>query len=453
MRIVSITLTDEFQQALNTAKAMVSCRRLGNALFITGRAGTGKSTLIKLLSDRIKDSVVMAPTGVAATLAGGSTIHRVFHFPFKIIEPALDREKSYPSPILAKAKAMIVDEAGMVRADLVDGMDYYLRRANRRVTPFAGIPMIFVGDPYQIPPVLRTEEQESYAALGYSNRHFFGAKVWQEFGLNTVELTHIFRQENKQFAAILSRVRSGEVTEDDLATLNARVGKPSLDTATHTPYRRRAEEINNAALAHLSSREEVYTARITGDFGDGDTIAEKRLVVKKGALVMLLNNTDEWSNGTTGTYEGMDKGQMRVKLASGQSVSVGPHKWERCRYKWDSVKGAIDQVKLGEMAQYPVKVAYAVTIHKGQGQTLDRCHVDFGRGMFESGQAYVALSRVRTLDGLSLSRPLEKADCIVDPHVKNFFDQGCTPTMRQPAQVEQVEQLAAVQRRQLALFA
>lgn len=442
-------ITPEFSQAISETKEMLARKRQSHVLFIEGGAGTGKSTLINLLKNQVKGTVVAAPTGVAATITGGTTLHRLFNFPLKPLEPHKDRENSYPSPVLRKMSMLVIDEAGMVRSDIIDGVDYYLRRATRRTTPFGGVPVVIVGDLHQIPPVVKHDEQEILKNLGYRTPQFFGAKVWEEFGLKTVKLTHVFRQENREFAGILNRLREGNLTEEDLNRLNTRVGVAvPANTVTLTPTRRRAEEINRSQLEKLPTPDVSHKARVKGDFRADDTLAEENLVLRRGALVMMLNNDKEgrWANGTTGIYRGDSKGVMHIELSNGDEVDVLRHTWERFRYKWDGAKNEITRVKLGEMEQFPVKVAYAGTIHKGQGQTLERCNVDFGNGMFATGQAYVALSRVTSLEGLFLSRPLQRQDCMVDAAVQEFYANGCQPVLRDQQETQPRE-------RQLAIFA
>jgi ATP-dependent DNA helicase PIF1 len=419
-------ITSEFATALQSVEALVQSRRPNHALFIEGGAGTGKSTLIRLLREKYRDAVIAAPTGIAATLLGGTTLHRLFNFPLKVLEPELDRENSYPSPVLRKMKLLIVDEVGMVRSDLIDGMDYYMRRAKRRETPFGGVAVLFVGDPMQLPPVVRSDDRVLLEEkLGYRSEHFFDGKVWNRFGLDRQVLSKVFRQEKQAFAEILGRVRHGAPTAEDLAAINARHGKRVPEnTVVLTTTRRAAEQINTDALARLPGKLWTSEASATGDFRPEDAPADQTLALKPGCLVMLLNNTEDWQNGTTGVFEGMTPDRkVSIRTLAGGSLKVGRHTWERLRYRWDEQHGRIGQVRVGAFSQYPVRLAHGVTIHKAQGQTLDRAEVDLGAGAFAAGQTYVALSRLRSLEGLYLTRPITLNDCLVDARVREYFTQ------------------------------
>lgn len=417
------TITPDFNEAIQAVQQMMKTKRQQHALFIDGCAGTGKSTLIREIRALCPQAVVAAPTGVAATLLGGTTVHRLFNFPLKPIEPELDRENSFPSAVLRKMKILIVDEVGMLRADIIDGMDYYLRRATRRTSPFGGVPVVFVGDAFQLPPVVRPEEREILMSrLGYRSEFFFDGKAWDQFELRRIELKRIFRQADQNFAALLGRIRTGTATDADIQTLNARCGLPVPEsTVVTTTTRAIAEQINVEALRRLPGRLYTAEASVTGEFRPEDAPGERELALKPGCLVMLLNNTDSWSNGTAGVFEGKSGSDLIVRTDDGTKHSVGRHTWDRLRFKWNEQQQQIEQVKVGSFEQYPVRLAHAVTIHKSQGQTFKRVVVDIGTGAFAPGQLYVALSRVTSIDGLYLKRPISRDDCRAHERVKEYF--------------------------------
>lgn len=421
----NIVLTPEFSEALALVKEQLSAKRASWVTFIDGSAGTGKSTLLKLIRCSVNQAIVAAPTGVAATLVSGTTLHRLFNFPIKVLEPERDRENSHPSPVLRTAKLLIIDEAGMVRADLIDGVDYYLRKATRRSTPFGGIPVVLFGDPAQLPPVVTNDDRPILEHLGYESEHFFSAKVFQNFPLRRVTLTQVFRQSDRHFAELLNRVRIGEPTEEDLAKLNAYVGREpaSNKVVTLTTTRAAAAAMNESVLSSLPGKLHTWKAEISGNMRPEDSPAESLLGLKPGALVMLLNNTEEWSNGSLGTFTGQTvSGKLRVRLHSGSDVVVDRHSWERMRYTLDPQKGEIVQRKDGSISQFPVRLAHGMTIHKSQGATLDSVAIDLGDGAFASGQTYVALSRVRSIEGLHLREPIDRSDCRVDSRVREFLE-------------------------------
>lgn len=417
-------LTVEFERVIDRAKVLSSKRAKPCALFVEGGAGVGKTTLNKLLHSQLASCLQVAPTGVAAVQLGGSTIHRVFNFPDKVLQPSLDRKNSYPSPVLRKTKAIIVDEAGMVRADMVDGMDHYLRKATRRDMPFGGVLMIFVGDPYQLPPVIGSNEEEAWQRQDYKSEFFFDANVFEGHPLERHSLTKVFRQSNEAFIGVLNRLREGKTTDADLTLLNSRSDFAApAGTIVLSARRDGVDVVNAMAMSSLPGEELHFEGRMEGAFKPEDTQAEERLTLKPGSMVMLLNNTDEWQNGSIGLFEEVSGGKLRIRLQSGSIVNVAKDTWEKKRYKLNATQTSIEQEVIGTFKQFPVRLAHGITIHKSQGQTLERAIVDLGGRAVAPSSAYVALSRLRSLEGLYLKRPIRREDCHVSPRVVEFMAQ------------------------------
>ncbi|MEY4744845.1 MAG: hypothetical protein RL272_790 [Candidatus Parcubacteria bacterium] len=404
-------------------------------IFVTGRAGTGKSTLLEYWRRKTSQRVaVLAPTGVAALNVGGVTIHSFFGF-----KPDITVEKARKGgrkrdlvKILAGIDAIVIDEISMVRADLMDCIDASLRKhAGRRHTPFGGKRMIFIGDLYQLPPVV-SRDQEEYVKTRYASPYFFAADVFREFEPpERIELGKVYRQKDGEFVSLLDAIRAGRATRQHLEQLN-RLVRPQADAAadwiTLTTTNQRAALVNEARLGAISGKEATYPARVEGAVAERDFPTEHRLALKVGAQVMMVNNDmqDRWVNGTLGhiidiVHGGGEDDAVRVQLANGRTVDVLPHAWEVSEWTFDEEKGEPDTRIVGQFRQYPMKLAWAVTIHKSQGKTFDRVVVDVSGGIFAHGQLYVALSRCRTFEGMVLRCPVRARDLIVDDRVIRFM--------------------------------
>ena len=401
-------------------------------VFVTGRAGTGKSTLLQEFVARTSKSLVIAaPTGVAALTVGGQTIHSLFRLPIGLVT---DHTKFYPLSddarvLLRRIDTVVIDEISMVRCDLLDALDRRLRATRGRKTePFGGVQVVMFGDPYQLPPVLKVGPEKQYLMDNYRSPWFFDSKVWGETDPRVVELTDVQRQDEADFRDILDRMRNGAMTSADGAVLNdigARRPIPE-GTVTLATTNASANSINAKALKELPGKVKVARAIIDGDFG-GQLPAEEELELKPGARVMFLRNdsaTDgsRWVNGSVGTVVKVD-GAVHVALDTDpqNSVEVQPVQWEKIQYTYDPDENKVEADVMATFAQFPLRLAWAVTIHKSQGQTLDAAVLDFGRGAFANGQAYVAFSRIRTLDGVFLSRTLQPTDIQVDRRVVDFM--------------------------------
>jgi len=410
-------------------------------VFVTGRAGTGKSTLLHhLAAHTSKRTAIAAPTGVAALHVGGQTIHSLLRLPIGVIA---DHPLPHPEELrtlLRGIDTLIVDEVSMVNADLMDAIDRTLREARRRLRePFGGVQLVLFGDPYQLAPVPPGDPQErAYFADHYRSRWFFDAHVWDQVPLTTIRLDTIHRQRDPEFARILTAIRHDEVTAEMAALVNeagARPVPPGAEAITLATTNAAVAAINARGLAALPGEAGRSVAEIEGEFGRGAFPADETLELKVGARVMFLRNDvsseARWVNGTLGRVVGFGDGGVRVAVdpahGSGSGSGEGPvHEvrpatWEKFRYEYDPVARRLRKEVVAEFTQLPLRLAWAVTIHKSQGQTYDRALVDLGSGAFAPGQTYVALSRLRGLDGLHLRRPLRRADVIVDPDVRRFM--------------------------------
>lgn len=394
----------------------------GAHIFLTGRAGTGKTTLLKrFLETAGKDAAVIAPTGVAAMNAGGQTIHSFFRLPPRLIEPG-DIRRLRNARILKELKTLVIDEISMVRADMMAAIDHSLRLHRDSMEPFGGVRMILVGDLAQLPPIVEGEIAQ-YLEERFGGPFFFNAPVFREAGFLRVELDHVFRQSDPDFIAILGGVRHGDLSDSEAALLNERVTQATgLDaSSTHvvlTPTNQAAHQINAARLASLPGQARPYNGRTEGEFDPRLFPTEDPLLLKPGARVMMIRNdpSGRWVNGTMGEVDSLEDGAAFVRV--GEDVHrVEPAAWERHRYAYDAAKKSIERDVVGAFKQLPLRLAWAMTVHKSQGLTLDKVYIDFSRGMFAHGQAYVALSRARSLEGLRLSRPLSPRDLVMDSRI------------------------------------
>ena len=428
-------------------------------IFVTGRAGTGKSTLLQHLSAHTsKQIAVCAPTGVAALNVEGQTIHSLFRLPIGLIA---DQELEQPEAtrkILGAIDTLVIDEVSMVNADLMDGIDRSLRQARgRRAEPFGGVQVVMFGDPFQLAPVPPRGDELAYIRDHYRSFWFFDAHVWAghdggeaagdtlggldalgRYGaqLHIHELTTIHRQSDDGFKAMLNAVRHGRVTADIAGVLNDMGSRtPPNPGPTETPIITLATRndivnaINRRHLDALPGTAQTANAEIMGDFGRGEGAypADAELRLKVGAQVMFLRNDvgaygdpPRWVNGSIGTVTRIAGGSVRVDL-DGEEHDVEPAAWEKYRYSYSPLSKKITREVVAEFHQFPLRLAWAVTIHKSQGKSYDRAIIDLGSGAFAPGQTYVALSRLTSLDGLYLSRPLRPSDIRVDPDVQRFL--------------------------------
>lgn len=434
-------------------------------LFVTGKAGTGKSTLLRLWRDRTKlRIVVLAPTGIAALNVLGQTVHSFFGFgPAETVSSV--RRWSHeipPSDKYRKLDAIVIDEASMLRADLVDCMDAFLRRQGPRPgEPFGGVRVVFFGDLFQLPPVVTDREREALSRA-YATPYFFSAHAFTGIiaaPIRTVCLTKSYRQRDAGFLGVLDAIRTGTATAAHFAVLAARhqpnfeppaAGKGELPDGDFwirlTTTNARAKEINDVQLAGLRGRTRKFKARFARQRPEGMSLpTEETLSLKKGAQVMFVANDPErrWVNGTVGRVVGFGADDLAdtvvVALPDGEEVEVGPHSWEMYDWQFDADAGSMVTESVGQFIQHPLRLAWAVTIHKSQGQTFDRLVLDLGRGTFAAGQLYVALSRCRTLGGIVLKQVVTRRHMLVDSHVREFVERGTvTSAVADPAAAREI---------------
>ena len=388
-------------------------------LFLTGRAGTGKTTMLrKFLAGAGEKAIVLAPTGVAAMNAGGQTIHSFFKFPPRLIEPT-DIKRLRSTRLVKAIDTMIIDEISMVRSDMLDAIDKSLKlnRASKR--PFGGVRMILSGDLHQLPPVVSGQETPILRER-YGGSYFFNAPAFKDAEFSLLALKHVFRQAEPRFLALLGALRTGRVTPNDEAVLRGLVSSKSAVEAseTHvvlTPNNANAYRINQARLEGLNTRSQIFEADVRGQFEEKAFPTEADLELKEGARVMLIKNDPEgrWVNGTLATVVGFSGSRVIVEIDD-HVYEIEPTAWEKYRYELDPETKKVKREVVGTFKQMPLRLAYAVTIHKAQGLTLDKVFIDFDSGMFAHGQAYVAFSRARSLDGLSISRELRPRDLVLD---------------------------------------
>jgi ATP-dependent DNA helicase PIF1 len=399
-------------------------------LFVTGRAGTGKSTLLRTLRDIVTDEIVIvAPTGLAAVNVGGQTIHSFFGLPPRLVRQD-DIRRSRNGRIMRKIKHLVIDEVSMVRSDLMWAIDQSLRvNRGKPREPFGGVRLVLFGDLHQLPPVVQEHEVADHLEENFGGPFFFSVPALMEGdGTTLLELNQVFRQSEGPLLDVLNKVREGRVDEHDLTVLNERV-RPIRTLAEGevfvilTPTNAAAQRINLAYLNALKGAAFTYTAGTTGEFNPSAQPTDQTLTLKVGAKVIMLRNDSErrWVNGSIARISRLEEKQVFITL-DGKEYEVEPASWENRRYAYDQAEQKIVETVAGTFTQYPVRLAWAMTIHKSQGMTLENVYLDLGRGTFAHGQAYVALSRCRTLEGLTLARPLVPRDVIFDKSAMKYRD-------------------------------
>ena len=416
---MKLEINNEFKEAFNLISKTNDC------VFVTGNACTGKTTFLRYyLTHSAKKTVVLAPTGVAALNAGGETIHSFFKFKPDITLSKIKKKKLNDKSIYRNVETIIIDEASMLRCDLLDCIDKFLR-LNRDAynEPFGGVQMVFIGDLKQLPPVVTREEMQIFSSI-YVSPFFLSARSLTDCFFHTVELKKVYRQTDGDFVSLLNSVRNGAAGKDDLEKLNRKVSKDlSLKPMTVylTTTNRKAAAINFEYLSKIKENLVSFTARAENTDENSKIFpAEYELILKKGAQVMMLNNdsSGRWVNGSIATVEDIksasdsDQTVIYVRFPNSRIEAVEPYKWELFKYKWNENLSRIETETAGFFIQYPLKLSWALTIHKSQGKTFENVIVDMDYGSFAPGQLYVALSRCTTLDGIKLSRPLTQRDIL-----------------------------------------
>ena len=386
-----------------------------SSFFLTGRAGTGKTTFLRNVQKMVdKQFITLAPTGVAAILAGGDTIHSFFGLPMDVCTPGTMGKMSEARILtLIHTDTIIIDEVSMVRCDIIDAIDYTMRKTLRSSLPFGGKQVIFVGDMFQLPPVLKkgAESDLMHDLYHADDCFFYKADVIKRMRLVKIEFQKVYRQEDEQFLQILENVRLNKTTPENLMHLNERVCQPTKEDGmviTLASLNKTADTINQQRLAEIDSEEYTYEGTVQGKFEEKRFPVDLNLKLKVGAQVMFTRNDQQkrWANGTIGTVTKLSKDEIQVTTDGGDTYVVPNCSWESYSYEYDRESRKMKKELQGTFTQYPLRLAWAITVHKSQGMTFDKLYLDLSRGMFAAGQLYVALSRVRSLGGLYLSRPI-----------------------------------------------
>lgn len=435
-------------------KAVSFVNHTNQPVFLTGKAGTGKTTFLRYIREHShKRMAVLAPTGVAAINAGGSTIHSFFYLPFGTYIPTTktvwgggdtnvyNKHQLFEKAKLSQVKrdiiksldTLIIDEISMVRADTLDAIDALLRMVRRKPeTPFGGVQMVFIGDMFQLPPVVRDQDWEHLKEV-YGSPYFFDALVMKEAEPVYIELKRIYRQSDEQFIRILNRIRNNEVEAEDLEILNEHYDPyfiPDAHTGfiTLTTHNYKADEINQSALEQLYSEPVIFEAKVSGEFPPQAYPVDEKLVLKEGAQIMFIKNDKgeerRYYNGKIGSIANLDKANKKITvrfLNEEKDLVLEPEEWKNMRYDFDKEADEIKEVELGTYSQYPIRLAWAVTIHKSQGLTFDKAIVDAGQS-FAPGQVYVALSRLTSLNGLVLKSRITAGSIHTDPKILEFAE-------------------------------
>ncbi|PMQ00870.1 MAG: AAA family ATPase [Dictyoglomus sp. NZ13-RE01] len=425
--MIDIEFNEQFKKALDLME------NTNKNVFITGKAGTGKSTLLNYFrSITKKNIVVLAPTGVSALNVNGETIHSFFGFKPNVTLQSIRKLKDKEAKIYKEIDTIVIDEISMVRADLLDCVDYFLRlNGKSKSKPFGGIQMIFIGDLYQLPPVVTSKEKELFTKR-YKSQYFFDSDVFKDLPVEFIELEKVYRQRDEKFINLLNEIRNNTIIEESLKLLNSRVRENFEDsdyTVYLTPLNETANKINMEKLNSLKGKLYEWNAYIEGEFDENSYPTDAILYLKKGAQVMMLNNDSKgrWVNGSIGKVVDIKRSKnyefdiIKVQFPDNRVEEVYPFTWEIFHYRYNDDIKMIETEVVGSFTQYPLRLAWAVTIHKSQGKTFDKVVIDLERGVFAPGQLYVALSRCTSFEGIILKKPVKKSYILLDKRIVNFL--------------------------------
>lgn len=395
--------------------------------FVTGGAGTGKSTFIRWLDEQFSGhSILCAPTGIAALTIRGKTIHSLCRFPPAWIVGKDIRVVEKSQALLKKTKVLVIDEISMVNANLLDAVDQFLKLNRDSSAPFGGVSVVMVGDLFQLPPVVTATTRQLFEAE-YSSPKFFAAHCISSSPFEAFELTKAFRQVDQDFVDLLGQIRRGRNLEEAVARLNVSAsssGDSPEGAVWLCPRNADVEQVNASRLLALRGNAREYEATTFGSFKDGQLPVPSTVRLKVGAQIVMANNTKDWVNGSIGTVRELGATTIKVTLAgSSKMLEVQPHQWDQFDYVLNQDTGLIERVVVGFFRQLPVNLSWAMTIHKSQGLTLPKVHLDLGAGAFETGQTYVALSRCRRLQDISLAREVRPGDVRVDLEATAFYEE------------------------------
>lgn len=422
-----IEINEKFKEALDILE------KTNRNLFITGKAGTGKSTLLEHFRSITKKNVaILAPTGVAALNVKGQTIHSFFRIPPNITP---DKVLEHQAPkkqraLIQKLDMIIIDEASMLRADLLDCIDTALRHYHENPsTPFGGVQMVFIGDLFQLPPVVAGQEEKALFSSVYQSPYFFSAHVFYDLDYTFLELEKIYRQSDQEFIDLLNKIRDNSIDYKHLEDLNLRhipnYNEPENDfVITLNTTNAEADKKNSLELAKINTETQVFDGEIEGNFKRQNLPTKMELELKIGAQIMMLSNdmAGRWVNGSIGKVKDILFEEIEVELDNGRTVKVEQHSWNIHKYFFNEATGRIDTETVGSFTQYPMRLAWAVTIHKSQGKTFENVIIDIGRGTFAHGQIYVALSRCTSFEGIVLKKPIQRRHIWMDKRITNFFN-------------------------------
>ena len=419
-------------------KALDIVNNTSDNLFVTGKAGSGKSTFISyVLKHTNKNYIVVAPTGVAAVNVEGRTIHSFFQLP---IRPLMidDKEIKKFNPfnskhqVIRKIDGVIIDEVSMVRPDIIDAIDYSLRINNNNKLPFGGKQIIMSGDLLQIEPIIGNDDNERHIiSKTYNGLHFHKAKVFEKEPFKIINFVKVYRQLDSTFVNLLDKIRNGQIGLNGIDKINKRVVGTSYSLnngiITLCSTNSISNNLNYIKLNELSGEDFIYNGIINGIYPLKNLPAEGSLKLKVGCQVMLTKNDQfgRWVNGTIATISNLSENEIEIRMKDGELFSLGKVSWDHFEYTFNNKEKKIDKIYKGNFVQYPLKLAWGITIHKSQGMTFDKICIDLGNGAFSSGQTYVGLSRVKSLEGLFLRSPINLRDIIVSSEALSYYDNQC----------------------------